>query len=260
LPNTPQETVANDDGDIEIEPANPEEMYVPDYPPDTIYYQPGVYCTYGFALPIGIWLVHDWNWHERHLIWWGPGHPRPGNWWHETPRERHDYIGHHPAPGWHDGGKAVLPANRYDRGLEKPEIPRSVAQPVVPRGHAASVVVVHPAVAPVERRAPAVAPAERRAPAVAPAERRAPAVAPAERRAPAVAPVERRASAPSESAGGVFGGFQSGRQTQESSSRGQASRATSAPSVSAPASHGGGGGGGGGGGAHGGGGGSKNRP
>lgn len=100
LPTTPQESVANDDGDIEIEPANPDDMYVPDYSPDSIFYEPGVYCTFGFAVPLGGWLGYDWNWRARHLISWGPGHPRPRNWWNQTPRQRHDFIAKHPAPAW----------------------------------------------------------------------------------------------------------------------------------------------------------------
>src|SRR5208282_5822556 len=42
LPTTPQESVATDDGDIEIDPVDPDQMYVPTYDPDTIYTQPGV--------------------------------------------------------------------------------------------------------------------------------------------------------------------------------------------------------------------------
>src|ERR1700744_804385 len=38
LQNTPQETVVNDGGDIEIEPTDPDDLYVPYYDPDAIYY------------------------------------------------------------------------------------------------------------------------------------------------------------------------------------------------------------------------------
>ncbi len=229
LPTTPQESVANDDGDIEIEPANPDDMYVPDYSPDSIFYEPGVYCTFGFAVPLGGWLGYDWNWRARHLISWGPGHPRPRNWWNQTPRQRHDFIAKHPAPAWGAGARAVGSANPYDRGLEQPEIIRSFAQPVVPREHAPSVIAVRPA--------PTIRNTEPARP-----------VPTIRSSAPAV---QHRASAPSESVGGAFGGFQSGRAAQESSFRGQASRAEIAPSGG---SHGGGGGGfsGGGGGSHGG--------
>jgi hypothetical protein len=217
LPNTPQETIAEDNGDIEIEPANPDEMYVPNYPPDLIYYQPGVYCSYGIGLPIGLWLGYDWDWHTRHLFWWGPGHLRPGNWWRETPGQRHAFISQHPAPLWHGGGGVVGPANHWDRGFARPDVSRSFAEPR-PR-----VITVRPAPN-IRASAPAVARAEPRA----------------------AAAVQHRTLAPSESAGGAFGGFQSGREAHESSFRGQASRAEKAPSFSAPAARGGGGGGGGG--------------
>src|SRR5580658_4031273 len=45
LPSTPQESVVTDDGDIEIEPTDPDDMYIPSYQPDQIFYQPGIYCT-----------------------------------------------------------------------------------------------------------------------------------------------------------------------------------------------------------------------
>jgi hypothetical protein len=209
LPSTPQETVASDDGDIEIEPANPDDMYVPIYPPDTIYYQNGVYCTFGAELPIGLWLAYDWNWHGRGLIRWGPGHQRPGNWWHQSPGQRHDYISQHPAPAWRPVGGGALATGRFDRGFGQPEGVRSLGKAVIPRQPAPRV-EAHPAQT---YHFPAAS----------------------------SAPTERRASAPSESSGGAFGGFQSGREAVESSSRGQSSRATSSP---APESHGGGGGGG----------------
>ena len=225
LPSTPQETVVSEDGEIEIEPPDPNQMYVPDYDPNLIYYQPGVYCTFGWSLPLGIWLGHDWNWHDHGLIYWGPGHPRPGNWWHETPVQRHNYIIGHQAPVWHlrPGGVAVVRGG-WDRGFE------------TPRQSAVQVIMVHPAPS---IRAPAPEAAVGRAP---------------ER---AEIPVIRDHTANTvhaESAAGVFGGGQTGREARESSSRGQTSRATvehAAPAAAAP--HGGGGGGGGGG-SHGGGG------
>jgi hypothetical protein len=191
-------------------------MYVPDYPADMIYYQPGVYCTYGIGLPVGLWLGYDWDWRGHNLLSWGPGRARPGNWWHQSPRQRHDYISEHPAPAWHEGRGLAVAASRWDRGFAQPEVYRSFAQPALPRAPGPRVASVRPA----ENFRPAAAPAGR-----------------------AAAPIEQRAFAPSESAGGVFGGFQSGRQTQESSFRGQASRSGIAPSFSASESRGGGGGG-----------------
>jgi hypothetical protein len=219
LPSTPQETVVSEEGDIEIEPTEPEQMYVPDYDPNVIYYQPGVYCTFGWVLPLGIWLGHDWNWRNHGLIFWGPGHPRPGNWWHETPVERHNYIVGHQAPVWHAG--AVVPSRGgWERGFEAPS-----------RG-AVQVITVH-AAPNIRASAPGPGFSQR-----------------------SEVPVIRdhtvnavHAQAPA----GVFGGGQTGRDARESSSRGQASRATverSAPAAPAPRGGGGGGGGESGGGKH----------
>jgi uncharacterized membrane protein YgcG len=122
LPSTPQESVSTDDGNIEIEPTDPDEMYVPSYPADTIYDQSGVYCTFPYELPLGIWLGYDWNWHNHGLIFWGPGHPRPGNWWNQTAVQRQSYFVGHPAPAWHAGrGLAVGARGGWERGFATPQ-------------------------------------------------------------------------------------------------------------------------------------------
>ena len=73
LQSTPQENVVSDDGTIDIDPADADDMYVPDYQPDLIYYQPGVYCSFGIGFPIGVWLGFDWDWRHHHLITLGTG-------------------------------------------------------------------------------------------------------------------------------------------------------------------------------------------
>ena len=57
LQNTPQENVVSDYGTIDILPTNPEQIYVPVYQPDIIYYQRGVYCSFGIGLPVGVVVV-----------------------------------------------------------------------------------------------------------------------------------------------------------------------------------------------------------
>jgi uncharacterized membrane protein YgcG len=211
LPATPQESIVEDDGDIEIDPTDPNQMYVPSYDPETIYYQAGVYCTYPYSLPIGIWLGYDWNWHNHGLIFWGPGHPRPGNWWRETPGERHSYITGHPLPAWRAGAGAVAARGGWERGYEAPQVNRSYAVPAAPRGPAPGITVIHDAPTTVRS-----------------------------------VPAFRQSPAPS---GGFFTGGRSGSEAVQSSARGEASRAEirggSAP-VSRGFSGGGGGGGGGG--------------
>ena len=224
LPSTPQESVVTDDGDIAIEPTDPDQMYVPSYSPDTIYDQSGIYCTFPFALPLGIWLGYDWNWHNHGLQFWGPGHPRPANWWNLTAVQRQSYFVGHPAPSWHAGaGLAVGARGGWERGFA-----------ATPQDRAPIVVNVRPA--PALRQS---APAFRQS---APTFQQSAAFS-------AQRPEEAR-SAPS---GGFFGGGQSGHEAVESSSRGQASRA----SMGGGGGHAGGGGGGGGGGGHAGGGGHR---
>jgi len=218
LPTTPQEVVTNDGGDIEIEPTDPDQMYVPAFPPDEIYTQPGIYCTFPFWLPLGGWLVHDWNWHDHGLIFWGPDHPRPGNWWHEPPSYRHSYIIGHPLPAWH-AGVGVSAHGSWERGWPAQEVFRSYARPEGAPGVERGVSVIHSA--PTTFRS---------------------------------VPAFRQTAAPDR---GFFVGGQSGREAVESSERGQASRAEirggSEPRGGGSASHGGGFSGGGGGHAGGGG-------
>ena len=68
LKSTPQENVVADAGTVEIEPTDPDVIYVPVYPWDTIYDDPGIYCTFGIGFPIGPWLGYDWDWRNHHLI------------------------------------------------------------------------------------------------------------------------------------------------------------------------------------------------
>jgi hypothetical protein len=196
LPSNSQETVTSDDGDIEIEPTDPDDLYIPNYDPTMIYYQPGIFCTFGIGLPIGVWLVHDWDWHSHHMITWGPGHARPGNWWHETPGQHHAFIGQSHVPVWHAGVGGVVGGRvGWDRGYAPETISRSVPEPVVPRSAAPRI-----------GEAPAATRPAFRAPSAAPP----------------------RSFAPAESGGRAeaFGGVQSAPAARESSARGQESRSS----------------------------------
>ena len=53
LQSTPQENVQSDDGTIDITPTDENEVYVPEYQPELIYYQPGVYCSLGSVCRLG---------------------------------------------------------------------------------------------------------------------------------------------------------------------------------------------------------------
>jgi hypothetical protein len=191
LPGTPQENVEDDNGVIDIDPADEDDIYVPDYEPDLIYDDPGVYCSFGVGFPIGGWLGFDWDWRHHHLISWGPGHPRPAGWWNQPLAARHNEIAANDSNLWRPrtraGSVIIAGGNRgfQDRGFSSSFLapravePRAIAAPreAAPR---VSVTTIG--------RAPA-APSFR--------------------------------SEPSES---VFGGSQSAREVRESSFRGAESR------------------------------------
>jgi hypothetical protein len=68
--NTPQQQVVVDNGDISIQPADPNAIYVPQYDPDDVYdegYSPdmGPLITFGPAWPVGEWLNYAFDWHRR---------------------------------------------------------------------------------------------------------------------------------------------------------------------------------------------------
>lgn len=100
LRSTPQETVTNDGAAIDIEPANPEVVYVPEYDPWLVYGTPitfypgwadvpGAYL-YGpgidFGLGIGLFAGFGWGWHH-----WGAD-------WHQhvLVHDHHPYFSHSP--------------------------------------------------------------------------------------------------------------------------------------------------------------------
>ena len=145
LANTPQETVDEDDGDIEIMPTDPNMLYVPTYDPGLIFYTPCYgrpFITFGVGFGIGLWLNHDFDWHGHNVITWGAGHPRPANWWHEPPAQRHADFGH--ATVWRPdarvGGRVIgrPVAVRGDRGFVNREVrvaapaPRAVEVHTIP--------------------------------------------------------------------------------------------------------------------------------
>ena len=88
LESTSQQTVIIDGDYIEIVPAQPQYIYVPQYDPSVIYVQrwyPGraPFITFGLGLVIGGWLTMDFDWGHHHVIYHGwnrPGwvnHARP---------------------------------------------------------------------------------------------------------------------------------------------------------------------------------------
>ena len=104
LQSTPQQQVINDNGYIEIVPANPDNLYVLQYQPNQVFYQQPYYgssfIVFGTPLIVGPWLCGDFDWRNRHLIHWDHNHPLPAGWWHERPEQRAGFIAGGHAPVW----------------------------------------------------------------------------------------------------------------------------------------------------------------
>jgi hypothetical protein len=129
-----QEQVVSEGGEIEIVPAQPDELYVPYYDADLVFMDgpyggPPIY--YGPAYPMGIWLSYTVDWHRR-AVWVGGanGHRGPGGWY--DPRQN---AGHPPegAKSWHPpsgstagGGPRLtsVPRPRPISGTPRLEAPR----------------------------------------------------------------------------------------------------------------------------------------
>jgi len=135
LQSTPQQTIINDAGIIEIVPANPGVIYVPVYQPQVVYVQrpprPGAFISFGIGLGIGLWLNHDFDWRRHEIVEWHRDHPRPPDWWSRPASHRPEVIINRGATVWHPRQGAGAPVARGDRGWGQQETRRTVAPPVI---------------------------------------------------------------------------------------------------------------------------------
>ena len=141
LQSTPQQTILNENGIIEVVPANPEVIYLPVYQPDVVYVErpprPGFFISFGIGLGVGAWLNHDCDWGRHEIIVWHHDHPRPPDWWYRPPSRRpREVIVNHNVTVWHPHtSPAISVRDRVDRGWETrpihpaPAPPRAVAPP-----------------------------------------------------------------------------------------------------------------------------------
>jgi hypothetical protein len=133
LRTTPQQQVVNDDGGIDIVPAQPDVIYVPVYDPNIVFDEGGYYdyngpfINFGDPCPVGIWLDFGFDW-RRHQVWqgspyyWrngafgaGRGGPPPGSRpWHPPAG------GGLGPPGPTGSGPRVAPAPRPMPGAPNP--------------------------------------------------------------------------------------------------------------------------------------------
>ena len=80
LMSTSEQSVVIEDDSIEIIPAEPEYVDVPEYDPSAVYDQRPAYGAAPFVifylvLPIGDWLSMDFDWHHHHVIYHGWNRP-----------------------------------------------------------------------------------------------------------------------------------------------------------------------------------------
>ncbi len=133
LTDTPEQRVVVEDSFVEIEPAQPEVIYVPRYDPEIVFVdQPyygynGPYLTYSPAYAAGVWLTFGCNWHGGGIVivdanyWHGDG-----GWWHPYGR----------GPG---GGEFVASVNARPWSF-----PANRARPQAPGGWQTRAQIVHP--------------------------------------------------------------------------------------------------------------------
>jgi hypothetical protein len=70
----PQDEVVDQDGYIQIWPANPQYIYVPQYDPAVVYYSRpfwGAAITFGAGFIIGAWLNNDCDWRDHRVFYTG---------------------------------------------------------------------------------------------------------------------------------------------------------------------------------------------
>jgi len=108
LTSTPQQQVIVETGFVEIEPAQPDVIYVPRYDPEVVFVdQPyygynGPFFTYGPAYSAGIWLTFGCNWHGGGVVIVDEGYwHRDGGWWHPYgPGPGHEFAAYPNSRPW----------------------------------------------------------------------------------------------------------------------------------------------------------------
>ena len=157
LQTTSQQQVTTDGGDIEIEPVDAQQMYVPVYQPDQVYDDEAdgsPYITFGIGYPFGYWMDNDFDWGNGDLIYWNHGYSRPSNWWHGSRGQRNNGN----TSVWHRSNRSNgNEMNRGDRGWAQgapsPEVTRQEQARQAPQQDGRANTVSHPATSPAENSA-----------------------------------------------------------------------------------------------------------
>jgi Protein of unknown function (DUF3300) len=151
LQSTPQMQVIDDNGYIEILPANPDNLYVPEYQPNQVYDQPPSgppYISFSVGYIVGPWLCSDFDWHRHHLVYWNSNFPRPVNWWKITPAQRTAYYTRYTTT-WNSANRPASAGGYHgDRGYQNNSVNWSVPVAIGPAptlgGHPEPVLGEHP--------------------------------------------------------------------------------------------------------------------
>jgi len=126
LRSTPQQTVTDQGGDIDIAPANPEVVYVPEYNPTLVYGYPvglwpgfypwwgvgGPYISFGVGFGIGPFFGFGWGWHGWGVDWYHRGFLYGGR-----PYAFHSHAFYDRNAYFHGGYRGGAPFARGDRAF-----------------------------------------------------------------------------------------------------------------------------------------------
>ena len=126
LHSTPQQTVTNQGNTINIQPANPQVVYVPEYNPALVYGYPiglwpgfnpwwditGPYISFGLGFGIGPFLGFGWGWGG-----WGYNWHHGGMFFGGRPYAFHSHAFYDHNAYFHGNFRGYAPFSRGDRGL-----------------------------------------------------------------------------------------------------------------------------------------------
>ena len=126
LRSTPQQTVSDQEGNIDIAPADPEVVYVPEYNPEFVYGYPvglwpgfypwwgvgGPYISFGLGFGISPFFGFGWGWHGWGFDWYHRGLLYGGR-----PYAFHSHAFYDRNAYFHGGYRGGASFARGDRGL-----------------------------------------------------------------------------------------------------------------------------------------------
>lgn len=126
LKSTPQQTVTDQGNNIDIAPADPNEVYVPDYDPELVYGYPvalwpgfypwwgvtGPYLSFGIGFGVGPFFGYGWGWNHWGFDWYHRGLVYGG-----APYLFHSHAFYDRNAYFHGGYRGGMEFNRGDRGF-----------------------------------------------------------------------------------------------------------------------------------------------